>query len=197
MAGSWFAKRRADFAWVARGPSHRAPHPAELLNPEPFTPPTGPRMSAEERQLLDAVLAEPDADGPRLRYAEWCDRQGDPRGAFIREQLRTPDAAPPAAVSHGALQCFSPWSARDLVFRRGFVEGMSLAGRAFISLGAPLFRLTPLREVRLVAIAPFLDELERAPHVGQLRTLDLRGNGIEEAEIQPLQKQWPQLVLLR
>lgn len=197
MAGSWFAKRRADFAWMARSPSHRAPHPAELLNPEPFTPPTGPRMSSEERALLDAVLAESEADAPRERYAEWCDRQGDPRGEFIRTQLRTPDAVPPAVIVQSALDSFAPWSACDLVFRRGFVEAMSLSGRAFISLGEPLFRLTPLRKVRLVAIVPFLDELAQTPHVAKLHTLDLRGNGISEAEIAVLQKQWPSLVLLR
>lgn len=154
-------------------------------------------MSATEQKLLDAVLAEPGADAPRLRYVEWCDRQGDPRGAFIREQIRTPDLAPPTAILQSALRFFAPWSARDLVFRRGFVEAMSLAGRAFISLGEPLFRLTPLREVRLVAIVPFLDELTQTAHLAKLHTLDLRGNGISDADAEKLQKQWPALALLR
>src|SRR5688572_19598770 len=95
MAGGWFAKRfprrlTADPAALARmawNPSYRAPHPSELLDPDPFTPPGPPPMTAAERELLDAVLADQDADEPRLRYADWCDAQGDERGEFIRAQI--------------------------------------------------------------------------------------------------------------
>src|SRR5262249_31376999 len=71
-----------------------------------------------------------------------------------------------------------PWSARDFVIRRGFVEGMSLSGRAFISLGGPLFRMTPLREVRLVAVGWYMDELARTPYLARIERLDLSGNNI-------------------
>jgi hypothetical protein len=81
---------------------------------------------------------------------------------------------------------FAPWGAKDLIFRRGFVEGMSLSGRSFISLGATLFRLTPLREVRLVAVAPYIGELAACSHLAQLRLLDLSGNGIGAEEIRLL-----------
>jgi len=191
MAGSWFAKRRADFAWLARSPSHRAPRLSEISEPSRVSGRVP--MSAQERTVLDAVLAEPDADEPRFRYAEWCDRQGDPRGAFIREQLRTPEVT----QIQSSDERFAPWSARDLVYRRGFIEALSLSGRAFISLGEPLFHLTPLREVRLVAIVPFLDELIQTAHLAKLHTLDLRGNGIGDADADNLLKQWPALVLLR
>ena len=180
-----------NFAWMARSPSHRAPRWSEISEPKSVR--TRVPLSATERTLLDAVLAEPDADEPRLRYAEWCDRQGDPRGAFIREQLRTPDAK----HHQSSVEQFTPWSARDLVFRRGFVEALSLSGRAFISLGEPLFRLTPLREVRLVAIVPFLDELVQTAHLAKLHTLDLRGNALGDADVEVFRKQWPALVLLR
>jgi hypothetical protein len=89
---------------------------------------------------------------------------------------------------HAARWCapFAPWSARDVVFRRGFAEAMSLAGRAFISLGEGLFRTTPLRDVRLVAVAPFLDELARAPNLAKLDRLDLSGNRIGPAGVREL-----------
>src|SRR5947209_7167525 len=64
-----------------------AGRPQDVLCPPPFDPPGPPPLSADERALLDAVIADPDADGPRLRYADWCDRQGAPRGAFIRGQV--------------------------------------------------------------------------------------------------------------
>jgi uncharacterized protein (TIGR02996 family) len=205
MASRWFAKRfprrptAADFARMARNPSHLAPHPAELLHPGPFTPPGPPPLSPDERALLDAVLADPDADEPRLRYADWCDRRSDPRGGFIRAQLEafqrgdcredgkeeikysSSALSAPSAVKQ-VLQWLAPWSAEDIVFRRGFAEALSLAGRAFLSLGDGLFRTAPVRDVRLVAIAPYVDELVRSPHLAKLRRLDLRGNGISEAD---------------
>jgi uncharacterized protein (TIGR02996 family) len=215
MAGRWFAKRfprrlpatAADLARMAWNPSYRAPHPSELLDPDPFVPPGPPPMTPHERALLDAVLADPDADEPRLRYAEWYDRLGDERGEFIRVQVdvvrslrdRTyghsvtgphplTDRERDLLAAHGPRWCapFEPWSARDVVFRRGFAEAMSLAGRAFISIGEGLFRTTPLRDVRLVAVAPFLDELARTPHLTRLDRLDLSGNWIGPAGVREL-----------
>src|SRR5579883_2623623 len=38
--------------------------------------------------FLAAILADPDADGPRLVYADWLDEHGDPdRAEFIRVQI--------------------------------------------------------------------------------------------------------------
>ncbi|MEZ4320897.1 MAG: TIGR02996 domain-containing protein [Myxococcota bacterium] len=38
---------------------------------------------AQEAALVEAILAAPDEDGPRLVYADWLAEQGDPRGEFI------------------------------------------------------------------------------------------------------------------
>ena len=152
-------RRPAPPTWprMAWNPSYRAPHPSDCSTPTRSCRPARRRWRPHERALLDAVLADPDADEPRLRYAEWCDRQGDERGEFIRDrsksftaegaeaqredrvenapELNCFSSAPsaPSAVNR-FLQPFAPWSARDLVFRRGFAEAMSLAGRAFISI---------------------------------------------------------------
>ena len=66
-----------------------------------------------------------------------------------------------------------------MVYRRGFVEAMSLTGRSFISLGAGLFDATPLREVRLVAVNFLMDELFLCPHLAKLDVLNLRGNQLD------------------
>ncbi|HET6575402.1 MAG TPA: TIGR02996 domain-containing protein [Fimbriiglobus sp.] len=225
MAGRWFAKRfprrltsdPSALARMAWNPSYRAPHPSELLDPDPFVSPGPPPMTPHERALLDAVLADPDADEPRLRYAEWCDRQGDPRGEFIRSQIEefhrggrreedrgvkdglelNSSSAPsaPSAVNR-FLQMLAPWSARDVVFRRGFAEAMSLAGRAFISISDGLFRTTPLRDVRLVAVAPYMDELAQAPNLTKLDRLDLSGNRIGPTGVRELTNS-PHLTRLR
>jgi uncharacterized protein (TIGR02996 family) len=210
MAGGWFAKRfprrlpatAAGLARMAWNPSYRAPHPSELLSPDPFVPPGPPPMTPHERDLLDAVLADPDADEPRLRYAEWYDRLDDERGEFIRLQIALADElrdAQPGGINPTARQAellathrdrwcapLAPWSARDVVFRRGFAESMSLAGRAFISISDGLFRTTPLRDVRLVAVAPFLKELARTPNLARLDRLDLSGNWIGPAGVREL-----------
>lgn len=190
----------ADWRRIAWAPSYRGPRAADVLNAPAFEPPGPPPVSPEERGLLAAVLAAPDADEPRLRYADWYDRQGDPRGAFIREQIawwRAARVSNPVPTGWGSSRPthadpspnpkeFAPWSAADFVYARGFVESLSLAGRSFISLGEPLFRMTPLREVRLVAVAWYLTELARTPHLAKLERLDLSGNKIGPAGVREL-----------
>ncbi len=170
---------------VARNPSHRAPDVSELRRVAVAQLPDGP-AAPEERRLLDAVLAAPDADAPRLAFADYCDRLRDPRGAFVRAQLADPAAEVAAGIHAAARDLFAAVSGEDLVWRRGFVEGMSLAGRAFITLGPWILRQTPLRDVRLVAVQPYLGELAAAPHLANLRTLDLRGNRVGPAGLATL-----------
>lgn len=163
-------------------PSCRAPRLADVLTP-PFAPPLAPPLPPEERSFLDAVLAQPDDDEPRHAIADWYAASGNPgRAHFIRAQLAGKLAVPNPAWA----AMFEPWAAKDLHWHRGFVEGMSLAGRAFISLGEPLFRLTPLRALRLVAVAPYMEELAATPHLAQLEVLSLRGNHIGLSGVQTL-----------
>jgi hypothetical protein len=68
--------------------------------------------------------------------------------------------------------------ARDLVEREGRVESVSLSGRSFITLAAPRFEKDPPREVRLVAVKWYLDELAECPHLAKVERLNLRGNRI-------------------
>lgn len=43
-------------------------------------------MSDEETRLIDAIVAAPDDDAPRLVYADWLLQRGDPRGELIQLQ---------------------------------------------------------------------------------------------------------------
>ncbi|CAN5254089.1 hypothetical protein BH11PLA2_BH11PLA2_30520 [soil metagenome] len=167
-----------ELAQMAQSPSYRAPRACDVLNPQPFVPPSAPRLCSQERRLLDAVITSPDDDAPRWDYAAWCDENGQSeRAEFIGAQLTGDEIAPNPAWA----VIYEPWAARDFVYRRGFVEAMSLSGRAFLSLGEPLFAMTPLREVRLVAIAPYLAELAACPFLKRLQVLNLRGNRITAA----------------
>jgi uncharacterized protein (TIGR02996 family) len=91
--------------------------------------------------LLEAVLASPDEDRPRLAYADWCDKNAQPeRAEFIRAQIdlaRLPSSDPrrlallrraeallelhgPRWVAPLTAELGCPWG--FWVFRRGFVE---------------------------------------------------------------------------
>jgi uncharacterized protein (TIGR02996 family) len=46
------------------------------------------KRKSQEDEFLNAVLASPEDDGPRLAYADWLSNRGDPRGEFIRIQCQ-------------------------------------------------------------------------------------------------------------
>jgi uncharacterized protein (TIGR02996 family) len=174
-----------ELARMARHPAAYAPTAAEVLTPPPVPLPTVP-MGEAERVLMNAIIADPDADEPRLRYADWIEPTDPERAAFICAQIRSGGRHPPDA--HGAdaprsewLGPFLPFGARDVVFRRGFAEAMSLTGRAFVSLSDALFAATPLRQVRLIAVNFLLPELAACVSIRRLTRLDLRGNRIGDA----------------
>ena len=183
---------------IACNPSRFAPRVEDVQSPSPFVGPTTPAFPAQERRLLDAILADPDSDAARCAYAGL----GGPRGEFIRTQLaiarelRAGDEPPVELFDreHHLLQSherewtepLAQWGAKDEVFRRGFIERLSLSGRSFISLGRTLFDFLPLRCVRLVAVKWYLDELAKADHLSKLIRLDLSGNRIGPAGLATL-----------
>jgi uncharacterized protein (TIGR02996 family) len=183
---------------IARNPSRFAPRAEDVQAPTSFVGPKAPVFSPHERRLLDTVLGNPDSDGPRRAYADL----GGPRGEFIRTQLaiarelRAGDV-PPVELFVREDQLLkthesewtaplAEWGARDFVFRRGFIERLSLSGRSFISLGRTLFDFLPLRGVRLVAVKWYLDELAKTDHLARLTQLDLSGNRIGSASLATL-----------
>lgn len=116
--------------------------------------------------FLQAILENPDDDPLRLIYADWLEERGDPRGEFIRVQCalaRLPEEDPTypdlqereaeLLAAHGAA-----WSAAvnkiatDSAFHRGFIERVSLGARKFLTHGAKLFALAPLRHVKLTRL---------------------------------------------
>ena len=122
--------------------------------------------------FLRAVLDAPDADAPRLIFADWLDEQGTPacsaRAELIRVQcaLATTDEADPCwpdlarreRVLVRRYGRFWAWPFRPLVrgrtYRRGFVEVVRIPVGEF-RRAIPVVRdWTPLRGVELTPIAP-------------------------------------------
>src|SRR5262245_5524871 len=110
--------------------------------------------------FLDAILANPSEDGPRLVYADWLDEHGDPRGELIRvqcelAQLPAGDPKRPRLAArekkllkrHGrdwagpALRTAFRWQ-----FRRGFLHWVSARPDQFLAHGAEWFAATPTLE---------------------------------------------------
>ncbi|HEY8504059.1 MAG TPA: TIGR02996 domain-containing protein [Gemmataceae bacterium] len=155
------------------------------------------RPAGEERAFLEQVRARPDDDAPRLIYADYLEERGDPRGEFIRLQCALaelpptdPDRARLAAREqelrerHGAEWAGAvPRLVSGWEFRRGFIEEVALPAGAFLESAAELFRLTPLRRVRLYGAAEFLDRLVQAPELARVRELDLCGGELGNAGV--------------
>lgn len=181
----------ADFRRMARHPSAYGPTADEVLNPATVA------MPVKIDPQLRAVLDHPDDDAARLAYAEWIGTSDPARADLIRRQLKG-DAAGSLLQEHGPRwsEEFAPWGARDIVYRRGFAEAMSLTGRSLISLGATLFDRTPLREVRLIAVNFLIAELSDCEHLGKLEVLNLRGNQIGDEDGERLMRS-PWLVGLK
>lgn len=122
-----------------------------------------------------AVLQDPDADEPRLAYAEWLAARGDPRADFIRAQLALAQAhrahagvsewAGPHDLSkahleqHGALWRLplEPFVIEGIVskprFYRGFIEHVAMDAADFAAHANRLFAVAPIRHLTLTGVA--------------------------------------------
>jgi uncharacterized protein (TIGR02996 family) len=160
---------------------------------------------ADESAFLRAVREDPDADGPRLVYADWLDEQGDPRGEFIRVQCRlahlSPDDPETDALKRRETelreQHRAEWGAlpRDLHLtdwkhHRGLIEEVTARVTAFVVQARRLFELFPVRQVRLEELAfarlPVLKVLAFEPALAQVRRLDLSNNRAPSWQVDPL-----------
>jgi uncharacterized protein (TIGR02996 family) len=137
---------------------------------------------SDEEALLAAIIASPDDDLPRLVYADWLDEHTGAamvaapaaRAEFIRVQIERARAAPgdprlPALARREGLlgQHRKEWGrpiqdllpGAALVFRRGFVEQMTVQAAHFLRRRADVFRLAPIREVTVTQVQVSLCEL--------------------------------------
>jgi uncharacterized protein (TIGR02996 family) len=149
--------------------------------------------------LIAAILAEPDADLPRLMYADWLDEFGDvadgARAEFIRTQIeliRTPEesvrrrelrAREQALLTAHRGQWLAPLggpgeplpkAVTHADFRRGFVERVWMPATWFASRAEVLFARVPARELRVTKAK--VDELAwvvASEHFPRLNALDL------------------------
>jgi uncharacterized protein (TIGR02996 family) len=153
--------------------------------------------------FLHAILADPDADAPRLVYADWLEERGDAhRAEFIRVLCafaRLPPDGPRAALFERAAELLSyhhrEWIAPLVwrgnicwVFRRGFIDEVSLEARHFLAAADALYRRHPVQCLRLSQGArfPLGPALAACPHLRHVAALDLSGNELGDAGVRAL-----------
>jgi uncharacterized protein (TIGR02996 family) len=157
-------------------------------------------MSLEEA-FLQAIRESPDDNAPRLIFADWLEEHGNPeRAEFIRVQCALA-TLPPAAPGRPALQRRQQELLREhakvwlgslprlvhrCTFRRGFVEKVSVEAAVFLTRADTLFRLAPLRGVRLTAVARHVASLAASPYLARLASLSLDGVGLGPHEARAL-----------
>ena len=119
------------------------------------------------RKLLDAVLAAPDDDAPRLVYADWLLERGDPRGEFIQLQCQIAAAKDRYAPEIEALKKRAKklqkahqrtWAAalREHVYaytwRRGFVEAVTGKAAKLLPALPKIFAAMPVDTVAVTGM---------------------------------------------
>jgi uncharacterized protein (TIGR02996 family) len=128
-------------------------------------------LTPEDHDFIRQILAAPDDDAPRLAYADWLERQGDPdRAEFIRRQIEAGRLAPAdpqrqqAAARADALLLAhqAEWEAlppelaevaRVSVFERGFPAWARCRLTDFVEYVAPrlphLWQVAPITQLEL------------------------------------------------
>jgi uncharacterized protein (TIGR02996 family) len=153
----------------------------------------------ENNAFLQAILADPDDDTPRLIYADWLEEcGGNPAYAeFIRVQCtlaRLPDhedrRADLAAREQLLLeQHEAEWTnplkpyCKSWVFRRGFVEWVRLRGKYsssidpdFLDCLPEVAARTPIRDISWRATPEDLGRLAASPLLARLSAIDFYSN---------------------
>ena len=149
-------------------------------------------MSAADGLLQD-ILAHPDDDAPRLVYADWLDEHGDvDRAEFIRVQIETAllkkeNALRPALHErerdlldrheHEWLRELPAPLRKAAAFKRGFVGWLHCSALELLRSAERLFRVAPVRSVRLKYATRRLTELAACPYLARLNRINFSAKG--------------------
>ena len=153
----------------------------------------------QAENLLRAVLDTPDADEPRLAYADWCDQQKNPQGAFIRLQLESAKAERAGRLmDKGKLDIRArelsgiygqQWAGRvaerveDFRFHRGFVELIRISGVTFLQNAAEIMQLAPIRHLNFVDVQDVIEELICSEHLRSIRSLSFEQCNLGDSDM--------------
>jgi uncharacterized protein (TIGR02996 family) len=150
--------------------------------------------TADEPAFLAAILANPDADTPRLAFADWLDERGTDddraRAALIRAQCRA-EVLPEGSAARKKLEreanalvrahgkrWAAPLTALGLTdghtFRRGFLDSVTMSATTFATSAKKLFDAVPtVRAAHFVHAANELNDLTKCKYLSRLASVDV------------------------
>lgn len=139
-------------------------------------------------ELLAQVLAAPDADPPRLVYADYLMEQGDPRGEYIAVQVQLQQRITPARRRHAKAReqelsrhqfgsdAAKLVSSQRFAMRRGFIDEIWAQASSFAKGAAELLAVEPVRYANLNnATGAHIKKLLDGQIIGRLAGLRLGG----------------------
>lgn len=139
-----------------------------------------PRSEREEK-LIAAVLADPDNDAPRLKFAQWLDDQGNPRGEFIRIQCKLCDLQSKRKLTarqkgqKGQLA-----NQEQKLLKKHLAEWTAPLADLQVRPEVAVFRRGFLWKLELRDIDVTDKSLELLKHVPELERLDLQGSSVTD-----------------
>ena len=152
---------------------------------------------------LDAVIAAPDNDAPRVAYADAIAATDPDRAELIRLQLaltrwrKTHEDPPERTAASTRSRVLldkhkAEWSATvgplvaGCAFLRGFVELVALDATRFLSIAPALYKLAPIRHLDLSGVKPVAAALFASPHLARIESLSLLRNSLDDADVELL-----------
>jgi len=159
----------------------------------PVDPPPSRPASPEEERLVAAIIANPDDDALRRRFAELAALRGDPRAEFVREQFAVLAGQDSVHYQRARqrMDAHPEWSApltalgaRDVKFTRGFASEITIDLDSFVTNANQLFALAPITTVRVRGgLAGRGAELAAVPQLAKLLELDLAEQTMTDADL--------------
>jgi uncharacterized protein (TIGR02996 family) len=148
-------------------------------------------MTSDDEAFLAAICETPNDDVPRLVYADYLEEHDQPeRAHFIRLQCELaqlndqhPDWDRLVREEKQLRDRFEvAWSIPKLRgvqhFNRGFIEVIQTSAEWLLDCPASAFRYVPLRELRLVTMDRFVDQVSRLELLDRVEILTLNNNSL-------------------
>jgi hypothetical protein len=152
-------------------------------------------MSESLDSVYAEIIAHPEQDAPRLRYAELV---GGDLAKFVRDGITLRDmrrkglygrSLLPTKAGLAALAKNHPEWSRDVLplvdsvdFGRGFVERITLTARDFLDRAATIFAKAPVLHAQLTRAHGQCAALAASPYLSHLRSLDLSLNRLDDTD---------------
>jgi uncharacterized protein (TIGR02996 family) len=147
-----------------------------------------PRRDAGGDALLAKIFADPDADEPRLVYADWLIEKGDPRGEFIRLQIA--DDLSLAQKKNTLLKKHEKaWLApirehvRTWRWQRGFVSWVECTAAGFVAGADALLAAAPALDARITTMKKTELPAVAAKPLGKFRGIDLSSKQLGDKDV--------------